>query len=295
MPPVPALLAPEPGPRTLVEVRWGGSRLGPLRGAAGRAIGESWEFSTLAGRESRARGRPLPAVLGRPLDFLAKLIDTRLALSLQVHPPADPAAGWAGKEEAWIVLDAEPGAGMLAGLLPGVRREELAAQARAAAAGAPADALLALLRTIPVRRGSVVLVPSGTVHSIGAGILLAELQQPADRTCRLYDWGSDRPLEIEAALAAIDPRSAPQVWQPDERPRALRGAFVELAVLGPGSHAPAAGGDVLIVPVEGCCELRAAGESERIARGELRLCTGAALAIDVGEAGLAVIGRVTRA
>lgn len=295
MPTVPALLAPEPGPRTLIEVRWGGSRLGALRGAPGRAIGESWEFSTLSDRESFALGQPLPALLGRPLGFLAKLIDTRLPLSLQVHPPPDPAAGWAGKEEAWVVLDAEPGAEVLAGLVPGVDSAELAASARAVLAGDPPERLLAVLQRVPVQRGSSVLLPSGTLHSIGANILLAEIQQPADRTLRLYDWGSGRELQVEAALAAADPRSVAKVWQPDEPPRSLRGQWIELSVLGPGSHSIDLSGDALVVPVGGSCELRAGAVREQPALGELRLFTGGTLGVDLGPGGLAVIGRVVHA
>jgi len=287
----PALIAPEPGEGTLVETRWGGSRLGALRGASGQAIGESWEFSTLPGRESRANGRPLPQVLGGPLAFLAKLIDTRSPLSIQVHPPADPASGWGGKEEAWIVLDADPGAEVLAGLAPGIGARELAAGAREALESRRSDALVSKLRRIPVQPGTVVLVPSGTPHSIGANILLAEIQQPADRTLRLYDWGSARPLQVEPALAAVDPGAVPQVWQPQEPPRELRGAHVALAVLAGGSHSlEVAQG--LVVPVRGRCTLRAGDAHAQVSRGELRLCTGGRLALELSPGSLAVVGSV---
>lgn len=289
---VPALIAPEPGPQTLVEARWGGTRLGVLRGAKGRAIGESWEFSTLRGRESCANGRPLPAVLGRPLGFLAKLIDTRLPLSIQVHPVADRASGWGGKEEAWIVLEADPGAEVLAGLAPGVGTRELAEGANQALAAGRPDALLSKLRRIPVQTGTVVLVPSGTLHSIGAHILLAEIQQPADRTLRLYDWGSERQLQVEQALAATDPRSQAQVWQPVEPPRTLRGAHVALSVLAAGSHSFDVASEALVVPVREACALRAGGAQARASRGELRLCTGGRLAVEVAPAGLVVLGSV---
>ena len=289
---VPELLAPEPGPATLIEKRWGGTRLGALRGAPGRPIGESWEFSTLAGSESRALGRPLSAVLGRPLGFLAKLIDTRLPLSIQVHPGPDPAAGWSGKEEAWIVLDAGPGAEVLVGLRTGVDRAELAQRARAAHAGEGAGPLLELLERVPVRRGSSLLVPSGTLHAIGADVLLAEIQQPADRTYRLYDWGSARALQIDAALSAVEPGSAPLMWQPHEAPRALRGRYVEVEILGPGAHAIEGRGDTLLIPVAGACELCAGVRRERPAPGELRLFTGRALSAWVGEGGLLAVGSV---
>lgn len=287
---VPALLAPEPGPRTLVDKRWGGARLGALRGAPGRTIGESWEFSTLPGVESQSLGRSLAALLGRELEFLAKLIDTSLPLSIQVHPPADPARGWPGKEEAWVVLDAEPDAAAWVGLAPGVSASELARRVRDAAAGAGEGPLVAALRRVPLQRGSVVLVPSGTVHSIGAGVLLAEIQQPADLTRRLYDWGSERALQVDEALASIDPAGAPQVWQPHEAPRVLLGAHLELAVLGPGAHSFEVRGDTLVISVEGSCELGACGERVRADPAGLRLCTRGPLSVRVERGGLAVVG-----
>jgi hypothetical protein len=154
------------------------------------------------------------------------------------------------------------------------------------------EVLLANLRRVPVRRGTVVLVPSGTLHSIGPDILLAEIQQPADRTLRLYDWGSERALQVEAALAAVDPGAQPQVWQVGEAPRTLRGAHVELTVLGEGSHALDLSGDALVVPVGARCELESGGARAHSGHAELRLCTGGRLAIDVPAQGMAVVGIV---
>ena len=161
-------------------------------------IGESWEFSTLPGSESRVGDRPLAAALGRPLPFLAKLIDTALPLSVQVHPGDDPTTGAPGKEEAWVVLAADPDARVWAGLAPTCSPAEFR---RAVAAGEP---LLHLLRTIPVVAGSVLLIPARTVHAIGGGILLAEIQQPSDCTFRFHDHGSERPIQPREALAAVD-------------------------------------------------------------------------------------------
>jgi mannose-6-phosphate isomerase len=197
----PFLLA-ESGPATLKPTRWGGTRLATLRGGAARhdahglAIGESWEFSTLPGQESRAGGLPLGELLDSPLPFLAKLIDTALPLSVQVHPGDD--ADRPGKEEAWIVLAADPGACVWVGLAAGCEPAEFY---RAVTAGAP---LLDLLQAIPVVPGSVILVPARTVHAIGGGILLAEIQQPRDCTYRFHDHGSERPIQPEQALATVD-------------------------------------------------------------------------------------------
>lgn len=254
------LIRPEPGPTTLKRAPWGGRRLaalrvqegspaattttatdGPKAGAAdepsdGHAlpIGESWEFSTLAGSESRAQGRALSEVLGRPLPFLAKLIDTAAPLSIQVHPEDDPASGRLGKEEAWIVLDAEPGASVLAGAADGVADRDLArAMEQAIARPERGAVLLEALRKIPVERGMVILVPAGTVHSIGAGILLAEIQQPSDCTHRLFDYGSDRPIHPEAARAAWRIEAQPRIWRPGEPGGSLQGRHLALHVQTP--------------------------------------------------------------
>lgn len=250
------LIRPEPGPTTLKRAPWGGRRLaalrvqegspaatdGPTAGAAdqtndghGLPIGESWEFSTLAGSESRAQGRALSEVLGRPLPFLAKLIDTAAPLSIQVHPEDDPASGRLGKEEAWIVLDAEPGASVLAGAADGVADRDLArAMEEAIARPERGAVLLEALRKIPVERGMVILVPAGTVHSIGAGILLAEIQQPSDCTHRLFDYGSDRPIHPDASRAAWRIEAQPRIWRPGEPSGSLQGRHVALHVQTPG-------------------------------------------------------------
>ena len=242
-----SLIRPEPGPTTLKRVPWGGQRLAALRDGHerpttpaggptdGLPIGESWEFSTLPGSESRAQGRALSEVLGGPLPFLAKLIDTAAPLSIQVHPEDDPASGRLGKEEAWIVLDAEPGASVLAGVAAGVGDGELAlAMEEAIARPERGTVLLEALRRIPVERGMVILVPAGTVHSIGAGILLAEIQQPTDCTHRLFDYGSDRPIHPEAARAAWRIEAQPRIWRPGEPGGSLQGRHLTLHVHTPG-------------------------------------------------------------
>lgn len=279
------LLRPEPGPTTLKVTRWGGARLAALRDAnSGRTIGESWEFSTLSGSESRVGGQPLSAALGGPAPFLAKLIDTALPLSVQVHPGDEP--GRPGKEEAWIVLAADAGAQVWAGLADGCAPAEFR---RAVAAGEP---LLGHLRAIPVTTGSVILVPARTVHAIGGGILLAEIQQPADCTYRFHDHGSERPIQPREALATVDLAARAHVWQPDGRPTALLGEHVALEVLGPGAHRrdrPAA--PTLIVPVRGAVTIHAGDEQQTLAAGELLLAVHGPWWLEVAPAGLCVIGR----
>lgn len=285
---IPLLLRPEPGPATLKITRWGGQRLAALRGGdalRGASVGESWEFSTLPGSESAACGAALGAVLGAPLPFLAKLIDTALPLSVQVHPDDRPDRP--GKEEAWVVLAADPGAVLWAGLRPGLTREDLAA---AATAGEP---LIACLQAHRAEPGLVVLVPAGTVHAIGGGLLIAEIQQPSDTTYRLYDYGSGRPLHREQALGCTDLTAAPLLWRPGAPFRPLRGKHVTVEPLGPGNHArtrPAA--PSLLVGVRGEVAVRTDSSLERLAPGDLLLARHGPWTLEIADGGLAVVGSV---
>ncbi|MCE2390653.1 MAG: class I mannose-6-phosphate isomerase [Proteobacteria bacterium] len=288
--------APEPGPRTLVEARWAGRRLAEMRGAQGRPIGESWEFSTLPERESFASGRPLSQALGRPLDLLAKLIDTGRPLSVQVHPGDDPRSGRLGKEEAWVVLRADPDAAVRVGVRDGVDATAFADRLRAAPEGREREReLLDSLCRLPVRTGSVVLVPAGAVHAIGGGILLAEIQQPTDRTYRLYDYGSGRELHVRAGLEAMDPDARAQVWEPGAPARTLRGRNVELRVLPPGEHSLEADSkDRLVIPVGGGVEIEADDARESLPPAALRLVTPGDLSVSVPPESLAVVGAACR-
>lgn len=280
-----SLLRPEVGPATLKITRWGGRRLAALRGAPPEAaVGESWEFSTLPGSESRADGRPLADVLGGPLPFLAKLLDTALPLSVQVHPGDGPDGP--GKEEAWIVLDADPGACVWAGLAHGCTRKQFA---DAVARGAPC---MDLLRRVPVVAGTVVLVPARCAHAIGPGILLAEIQQPRDATLRFYDHGSERPIQPAAALELLDTGADAVVWQPQDPPRPIRGRHVALELLGPGEHARDLGPPTLLVPARGRVHARAGADSEALSPGALRLAPAGAWRLAVEPGGLCVAGTV---
>jgi len=151
---------------------------GPL---AGRTLGElAWAYpAALLG----ARGA---SVSGAARDFplLVKLIDARESLSVQVHPDDDMAPPEArGKTEAWLVLQAEPGSRLIVGVdgpldLPRIEHQ---------------------LVFEPVAPGDVFFLPAGTIHAIGAGVLLYEVQQASNVTYRLYDWGRDRELHVRDA------------------------------------------------------------------------------------------------
>jgi mannose-6-phosphate isomerase len=181
---------------------------GPLQGMP---------LSALANRDPAAwiGARGMEATGGRPIfPLLVKLIDGQADLSIQIHPDdrAAAAAGLGtGKTEAYHVLAAAPGSVIYLGLDPEVMLEEFAAsclQANGSAAGC--------LRRIPAAPGMTVLVPAGTPHALGAGILLYEIQQPSNVTFRLDDWGRvdasgmARTLHHRDGLALVDPHSRPE-------------------------------------------------------------------------------------
>ncbi|MEZ4382560.1 MAG: class I mannose-6-phosphate isomerase [Nannocystaceae bacterium] len=283
------LLRPEPGPDTLKVTRWGGRRLATLRGGpehVGASVGESWELSTLPGRVSRVDGRPLDARLGGPLPFLAKLIDTALPLSVQVHPDDRPAGP--GKEEAWMILDAEPDAALWAGLAPGVSVDHFVAAAAAARADRSHErALFDRLRAIPARPGTILLVPAGTVHAIGGGVLLAEIQQPTDCTFRIYDYHSGRDLHIDDAARTLRTDAQPVIWTTDDAPRTLTGKHLTLEILTAGAHRLDSAAPRLVAVVRGAATIAGAA----LETGALALLLPGTDLLEVGDAGVVVVGR----
>lgn len=299
-------IAPEVGPDTLKTRPWGGRRLAALRGATfdpAAPIGESWEFSTLEGSESRARGGSLLDLLGAPLPFLVKLIDTESRLSIQLHPadgdrpdPSGAPTGLPGKEEAWIVLDAAPGARVRAGLANGIGGDEFERRLRAAQAD-PQEAGAALvdaLRAIPVRRGSIILVPPRTVHAIEGGLLVAEIQQPTDCTFRLFDYGSERELHVDEGLRVYDSSAQARCWQPEDAAAGvqLEGDHLRLRpVRGPGPlPASRLGAPRLVVQVEG--RSIASDGLPPLSPGDLRLDLEGDAALTLGNDALVVIGTI---
>ncbi len=175
------------------------------------------------GNELLGRHHPLP---GFPL--LLKFLDAAATLSVQVHPD-DARAGRLdppelGKTEAWVVLEAENGARIYAGLKPGVDRDALAT---AIDQGRCQDCL----HSFEPSPGDCVFLPAGTVHALGMGLLVAEIQQSSDVTYRLFDWnrtgadGRPRPLHVKKGLDAIDFDRGPvepQRPRATERPEIVR-------------------------------------------------------------------------
>jgi len=139
--------------------------------------------------------------------LLVKFLDANDRLSVQVHPNDglakrfDPKEN--GKTEAWVIVDAKPGARLYAGLKEGVTAEQL----RAASEKGTVEELLHSFEVTP---GECVFIPAGTVHAIGEGILLAEVQQMSNLTFRLYDWGKTGPdgkpraVHLDEGIACTD-------------------------------------------------------------------------------------------
>jgi mannose-6-phosphate isomerase len=180
---------------------------------------------------------------GSDTGLLVKLLDAGQRLPVHVHPDgrfaAEHLARPHGKTEAWIVLEAEPGAAVHLGFNRDVGADELAGWAR----GQDVPSLLAATNRVPVAAGDSVLCPAGTPHAIGAGILVLELQEPADLSV-LLEWASfglesreaTLGLPLEEALACVDRRACPP-----SRLNALRGRPLNSGVYGSGSLLPAEG------------------------------------------------------
>jgi len=207
---------------------WGGQKLADALGKslpATGSYGESWEVSdhelhrsvvaegAWAGRSLRQlMQEERPGLLGaaaekhRTFPWLVKFLDCCDWLSVQVHPDEEAVRrlrpGEGSKTEAWFVLDAAPGSRIYAGLLPGVDEKRLR---DALAAVTVADCL----HQFTPRPGDCLFLPAGTVHAVGGGVLMAEVQQTSDATFRLFDWnrrdaqGKSRTLHIEESLASI--------------------------------------------------------------------------------------------
>ncbi len=164
-------------PTRMVEKPWGRDVLpAPFTAEPGQRIGEVWF-------------EPPPQLP----QLLVKYIFTSEKLSVQVHP-SDAQLPDHGKEECWLVTRAEPGAALGIGFKAPIDREAIR--------GAALDGSIEqLMEWYPVRAGDFFYIPAGTVHAIGAGISLIEVQQASDVTYRLYDYGRPRELHLDEGVA----------------------------------------------------------------------------------------------
>jgi len=177
-------------------------------------IGESWELFDRPEGSSRIRsseatlhdlmrehetellGRGVRAGHAGRFPLLIKYIDAHERLSVQVHPDDARAKQRddGGKNEAWVVLAAGERASIVCGLKPGVKVEEFRAVAHT-------QAVEGLLQSFRPEVGDCVHIPAGTIHAIGPDVVVFEVQQNSDVTYRLYDWGRNRPVHVQDALA----------------------------------------------------------------------------------------------
>ncbi len=182
---------------------WGGRRFARLPGAPVDApVAEVWLASDLPHRPTPVAYGPHQGKLirealgGDQFPLLLKLIDARTSLSVQVHPDDARAQkrGYArGKTEAWAVIAAEPGSRIYAGLKAGT-------DAVALSAAIAENRIEEVLHSFEPQVGDLVYLPAGTVHALGGGITIFEVQQSCDMTYRFWDWGRPREIHIAEAL-----------------------------------------------------------------------------------------------
>jgi mannose-6-phosphate isomerase len=198
---------------------WGGNRLRPgARTAEAWVIYENNRIASgpLAGRTlAEAAAEHGAALLGRRVvdrtgmrfPVLIKLLDCAAWLSIQVHPNDEQAArlegpGLFGKTEAWHVLDAAPDAQLIAGLKPGTTAEALVQSIHE-------GTILNWVQYLSVQAGDTIFIRPGTLHALGPGLLVYEVQQTSDITYRVFDWNrpqtAGRVLHIDKSLAVVDP------------------------------------------------------------------------------------------
>jgi mannose-6-phosphate isomerase len=197
---------------------WGGDRLRPGQSPTAEAWvvweGDVIEAGPLAGKTladvatefgEALLGLKTMSRTGARFPLLIKLLDCAQWLSLQVHPDDRLAAelegeGQFGKTEAWHILEAEADAQLIAGLKPGTTPERLAESIRK-------GTVIDHVQYVDVKKGETVFMPAGTLHALGPGLLVYEVQQTSDWTYRVYDWGrpatEKRPLHIEKSIRAI--------------------------------------------------------------------------------------------
>lgn len=207
------------------ELIWGGHKLHNILGkdfSADKKIGESWELADLPNDKSvivngELAGKTISEVLQKypqqitgkknytpPFGLLIKFIDAADVLSVQVHPDNEAVKKLKTgslKTECWYIIDAEKDACIYKGLKSGTTRQQFEQSIKD---GSCAQ----LLNKVLVKPGQCHFLPAGTVHAIGAGILIAEIQTPSDTTFRVFDWnrlqnGKPRQLHIEQAMESI--------------------------------------------------------------------------------------------
>ena len=287
-----------------VQKMWGGRKIETILGKPlpPGPIGESWEIydfppgvvdgspdwisSEVA--EGPLAGKTLHELVGRyerdllgnvppvgphgQFPILIKFLDAREDLSVQVHPDeayarANPGAHL--KNEAWFIVQADPGSRLLKGLKPGVTRESFA---KSIADGS----VETTINSIPVKFGDCFYLPSGTVHALGSGILAAEVQTPSDTTYRVFDFnridpstGKTRTLHIDQAMKCIDfSAPAPAVSHGPELVKCDHFTIRKVTAKKGQEHLIPSGEPIILMFISGHGEIIASGSPTKFARGE---------------------------
>ncbi len=213
----------------LQEKIWGGTKLNSFLNKKSQTdnIGESWEISTVSNNVSIVAngslknktlqelletyaeefvGKKVYKIFANKFPLLIKFIDANDDLSVQLHPNDELAKkrhNSFGKTEMWYIMHADKNARLILGFKEGITQEKYQKSLKS-------KELITVLNEVPVKNGDTYFLPTGTVHAIGSGVLLAEIQQTSDVTYRIYDWdrvdtkGNQRQLHLKEATEAIN-------------------------------------------------------------------------------------------
>lgn len=197
----------------VVSKPWGGANLEKMKKLSlgdgnNEPIGETWEVSVLEEGPSVLKdGKTLSSVLEKKIPYLIKFIDTSDYLSIQVHPDDEYAKineNSSGKTECWFILDAKPGSGIYLGMKDEMSKDEFAKMIH------ENGDLTKVITFHEVSRGDFFYVPAGSIHAIGKGVTLIEVQQSSGITYRVWDWnrvdenGNSRDLHVRQALDVLN-------------------------------------------------------------------------------------------
>lgn len=247
-------------------VIWGGDKIAALkhRDNVRSDVGESWEISALPEYESvvadgEYKGLTITELIhrfgadlvghhsyqtwGDTFPLLVKIIDAKKDLSIQVHPDDELAQSMhnsRGKAEMWYVMDAAPGSKIYSGMADSTDMERFSKESSD-------GSIIDSLACFPVEKGQFFYIPAGTVHAIGAGVLVAEIQETSDISYRIFDYdrvdnkGNRRPLHIENACKAVDLKSiarGPVALPDSSRPAIIDCNFFRVDYVKPSGENP---------------------------------------------------------
>ncbi len=231
----------------LKQTIWGGERIASYKGIDTPLtnIGESWEICSIGGHDSiiteggcddgsdvgltlsqliarhktSLMGFHVYAMHGNNFPLIAKFLDSKQTLSIQVHPNGELAKqrhNSYGKDEMWYIIEAQPDASIICGFRENTTPEKFLEAVHAPTREDGSHALMNLVSTYDSKAGEVFFLPSGVIHALGAGNLVAEVQQASDVTYRIFDYnrrdkdGNLRQLHIEEAIDAINYDATPE-------------------------------------------------------------------------------------